>query len=90
MSVDMIGGVAPPGMISTPETENLNSQNLTQAGIRQVSRAITEEYVIRLQALAYEDAKAGVCGQGAEESAVGSLRLRWSGRRSFRGGLRAQ
>ena len=70
MSVDMIGGVSPPGMINAPEAENLNSQNLTQAGIRQVSRAMTEEYVARLQALAYEDAKTGVCGQGGHLSAL--------------------
>jgi hypothetical protein len=57
-------------MISPPERENLNSQNLMQAGIRQVSRAITEEYVIRLQSLAYEDARAGTYGQGGHLSAL--------------------
>jgi hypothetical protein len=70
MSIGMIGEAVPPSIISTWETESLIGQNLTQAGIRQVTRAMREEYVIWLQALAYEDAKTGVCRQGGHLSVL--------------------
>lgn len=70
MSVGMIGGAAPPSMVSALEAEGSSRQNLTPSAIRQVSRAMTEEYVIRLQTVAYEDAKTGVCRQGGHLSAL--------------------
>ena len=70
MSIGMIGETVPPSIISTWETESLIGQNLTQAGIRQITRAMRAEYVIRLQALAYEDAKTGVCRQGGHLSVL--------------------
>lgn len=70
MPIGMIGGAVPPSIISTSETDSLSGQNLTQAGIRQVTRAMTEEYVIRLQTQAYEDAKTGVCRQSGHLSAL--------------------
>ena len=66
MPIEKIPGAAPPGRTGLPEKEGRNQKELTPADIRQVSRAITEEYIDQLRTLAYEDAKTGACRQGGQ------------------------
>ena len=57
MPIEKIPGAAPPDRIGLSEKEGRNGKELTQADIRQVSRAMTEEYIDQLRTLAYEDAE---------------------------------
>lgn len=66
MQMEKTPGAAPPSRMG---------EELTQAGIRQVSRAITEEYIGRLKALAYEDAEAGDCRQGGHLDSL--MKAQW-------------
>ena len=75
MPIEKIPGAAPPGRIGLLEKEGRNQKELTQADIRQVSRAMTEEYIDQLRTLAYEDAKTGACRQGGYLDAL--MKAQW-------------